>query len=95
MFGMTKCFRLLYSMYSISVPQYSPIYFYNKPILSDCEANIARLAKSAQQSGGGGELPPPCTPMHAKTKFNNYFIYLKYETAAGCRKPFFPSLLLL
>ena len=41
--------------------------------------------------GGGGQLPLPRTPMHAKIEFNNYFIIyllIKYETAAGCRKPF-------
>jgi hypothetical protein len=51
-----------------------PIYFYNKPILPDREVNIGRLAKSAQQSGGGGQLPLPRTPMHARIEFNNYFI---------------------
>jgi hypothetical protein len=31
-----------------------PIYFYNKPILPDCEANIARLAFCPTNWGGGG-----------------------------------------
>ena len=35
------------------------IYFYNKPILPDCEVNIAQLALFAQQTGGGGNPPPP------------------------------------
>ena len=39
-----------------------PIYFYNKPILPDCEANIARLALFAQQTRGAAP-PPPGTPM--------------------------------
>jgi hypothetical protein len=39
-----------------------PIYFYNKPILPDCEANIARLALFAQKIGGGGAAAPPPPP---------------------------------
>ena len=31
-----------------------PIFLYNKPILPDCEANIARLALFAQQTGWSG-----------------------------------------
>ena len=40
------------------------IFIIMAPILPDCEANIARLALFAQQTGGGG-LPPslPGTPM--------------------------------
>jgi hypothetical protein len=45
-----------------------PIYFYNKPILPDCETNIARLALFAQQTGGGGgggaAAPPPTRYAH-------------------------------
>ena len=41
-----------------------PIFFYNKPILPDCGANIARLALFAQQTGGlAPPAPPPGTPM--------------------------------
>ena len=43
-----------------------PIYFCNKSILPNCEANIARLALFAQQTGGGGAAAPspsPDTPM--------------------------------
>jgi hypothetical protein len=36
-----------------------PILFYNKPILPDCGANIARLSLFAQQTGGAGAPPPP------------------------------------
>jgi hypothetical protein len=47
------------------VKRICPIYFYNKPILPDCEANIARLALFAQQTGGAAAPPPPPpgTPM--------------------------------
>ena len=77
-----------------------PIYFYNKPILPDREANIGRLAKSAQRSGGGGGGGSyPCPVRLCMQKPNSIililfiitiFIYLliNYETAAGCRKPF-------
>jgi hypothetical protein len=43
---------------SHKIDRISPIYFYNKPILPDCEANIARLALFAQQTG---------TPMYIHT----------------------------
>jgi hypothetical protein len=43
------------SISSHKIDRICPIYFYNKPpILPDCEANIARLALFAQQTGGGG-----------------------------------------
>ena len=55
---------------SHKIDRICPIYFYNKPILPDCEANIARLALFAQETGGGGgggaaapSAPPPGTPM--------------------------------
>jgi hypothetical protein len=91
--GRQNFFDYYIACISPNIEGISPIYFYNKRILSDCEENIARLAKTAQQSGGGGGScppPPPRTPMHVETEYNNIllFIYLKYETAAGCRKPF-------
>jgi hypothetical protein len=54
----------------------SPIYFYNKPILSDCEANIVRLAKSAQQSGGGAAAPAPYAYACKNNSIIILFIYL-------------------
>ena len=46
-----------------NIENISPIYFYNKPILPDCEVNIAGLAQSAQQSGGWAAAPLSRTPM--------------------------------
>jgi hypothetical protein len=39
---------------SHKIDRICPIFLYNKPILPDCGANIARLALFAQQLGGGG-----------------------------------------
>jgi hypothetical protein len=44
---------------SHKIDRICPIYFYNKPILPDCEANIARLALFAQQTG---EAAAPLAP---------------------------------
>ena len=48
-----------------------PIYFYNKPILPDCETNIARLALFAQQTGGLPH-PRPGTPMQDGGQLINF-----------------------
>ena len=58
-FGHTKIFRyhkISHEINTIShkMDRICPIFLYNKPILPDCGANIARLALFAQQTGGGG-----------------------------------------
>ena len=52
-FGHTKIFRKHHKIDIISrkIDRICPIYFYNNPILPDCEANIAQLALFAQQTG--------------------------------------------
>jgi hypothetical protein len=61
---------------SHKIDRICPIYFYNNPILPDCEANIARLALFAQQTGGGGlpppPPPPPGTPMRKIEELGNF-----------------------
>ena len=62
-----------------------PIYFFNKPILADWPSLPNNL-------GGGGSYPCPIRLCMQKPNsiIILLFIYLliKYETAAGCRKPF-------
>jgi hypothetical protein len=69
-FGHTKIFRNIILIFQIlrTFPQNLQNwshFFYTKPILPDCRANIARLALFAQQTGGAGAppAPPPGTPM--------------------------------
>jgi hypothetical protein len=63
-FGHTKIFRninhnISHEINTIShkIDTICPIFLYNKPILPDCGANIARLALFAQQTGGAGANP--------------------------------------
>ena len=70
-FGHTKIFRniiLIFPMLWNFPKKWQNLshFFYIKPILPDCRANIARLAWFAQQTGGAGAppAPPPGTPMH-------------------------------
>ena len=64
-------------------PPICPIFLYNKPILPDCGANIARLALFAQQTGGAGANP--CIKDH----FNDIREIFKTnrETWRSARKP--------
>ena len=66
---------------SHKIDRICPIYFYYKPILPDCEANIARLALFAQQTGGAAapSAPPPCLvrPCLGSTLCTKVFVKLK------------------
>ena len=57
---------LLDSIFPTKLTEFPTKWTEFKPILPDCEANIARLTLFAKQTGGGGlpPPPPPGTPMN-------------------------------
>jgi hypothetical protein len=61
---------------SHKIDKICPIYVYNKPILPDCEANIAGLALFVQQTGG---LPPPPPRPCSEPSTGKIFLALLYH----------------